>query len=1847
METSETTTSPPPPPLIAVSAAVDAADAADPSDAELMSGQSKDQADQHPAFNISSASAPPSPSAVVLSPTRPQGDDDAIHLAPEGSKSPSSGGPAGLLVASERRMSFCQQEGRARSRSVGEKQWTRVRAVMAWYTRLRRIKKSRSAQRWMKLRTTVQLTSAISSSVAQSKKTSLKREDSFIARFSTRQFPEAQETFDATDEGGSSSGGNGGSGTCGGGLPALGDNSKVAGGGTGSSNSASEKVKRRRRHQKPPRSVLNPDENGLFYWLAFLALWVLYNLWTVVVRLAFPELQQGENLFAWNVCDALGDAAYALDIAVQFRTGYLEQGIMVHDSRMLAAHYIRSKAFLIDIFSLLPIDWMLLTDQVANPVMARWRPAARFLRLTKLYRVFAFYYVVESRIVYPNAWRVVNLVHILLMLAHWFGCFYYLLSEWEGFQSDWSYPYPEGDFATLTRKYLGSLYWSTLTLTTIGDLPTPETNAEYIFTIASYLIGVFIFATIVGQVGNVITNRNASRLEFERLLDTAKLYMRHHKVPRSMQRRVQRWYDYSWSRGRIQGGGDTSSALRILPDKLKTELALHVNLATLKKVSIFKECQPEFLHDLVLKMRASIFTPGDMICRRGEVAREMFIIADGILEVISETGKVLTSMQAGDFFGEIGILNLDGLNKRTADVRSVGYAELFSLSREDVLTAMKDYPEAEEILLSLGRKRLMEARKMASQHRAQMARKGLLALEKAAQLRAQQQEAATAGTGAGAEGSTQSAASKFTDRIRSDVFGLKKAISKSFKESRRPKSDSPTIEMGTYGGVGSTLGGIGGGLSKASSVPLGNSTLLSLSPSGSKSHLLRRMPRVASDEAQTTHHSSSEDCRLTQPLLQKPESPVEVIGAGLPLFQRLKLLRQRELEKEKQQQQEQEALLSKAEDAETIRSLQLVSVALLETTTAADGVGVGKSTPPPVSPPPSTMRDDKQARHISFVDETNAEKNKRDYVPVDPPKVRGKSARWTLPGMVGRASEQQQPAKLNKTRLSRLNTIKQASSSSSAIDSLEQAEPPPPLPPPLPPTPPFWQSSKPSPSPPPRPLAPPRPPAPHFPGLGIRRKKPPRRAQTLRADDSPCSVAEADDVPYRPVQHFRSMIKQPWHWSGDLNQQQRQQSSTPPPPSSSSSSKSRPLGPSGVPLSGRRFSRQNTIQVVSDVQGVLSDILRDIVPSSKSSSRSTASTKPLMSANPAVQSPASVDYGAMRQPTTNWESVRHETIVGDRPPQRPQRLNLRQCKNRSSRDYNSIDDLSPEYTVLPFVKRLKILNERQKIVELQKALTTTATTSVSIVSESSGERTTTVSTTKNSSAGGQIPAVESLVKGVGTSVAAAESNETPERVCLKKMLKSASRKEMLLPQDQNHRMKLLRSQTVEGYAVRHSNFTKLNHQRLKNNHRIAQTMPSPPPLPFHQPAVTDSTVRPPTPLPLDHQDLLPGFKSMGGVEQKQLSYFKASGHDGVKEECVAELLTAIKTVLQERLDEIQARFQAQIHLLRSEVEKKDQLISQLEIQLESFGVQLPVSIIPVIHQQADSSETHSEREDEPTSSIESDDDEGDDDSRTLRYFARSVSKGSFIHLAPPSPSTPQQSSSSPGSDSHQQPSPCPSIDDMLDSAAEEHQPTAAVLNPEPLWQLEFGSCWHRMQSSPVTSNPRDFIVDIEESSLSSVSSSSSATETIAPSKRKKMRAMSLDIVGSRRQAASAASAAACAPSNGASKSTPARSPAAPYNPDWEILMLAESMDKEDEDDFHCQPLPVRLRQDELPAGSAAGASAAAVRRRRSLRSSTSVDPQSMSSAKSKKMIEKWYWSYPPPMDEATDFPAKSDAGGNK
>ena len=106
------------------------------------------------------------------------------------------------------------------------------------------------------------------------------------------------------------------------------------------------------------------------------------------------------------------------------------------------------------------------------------RTAEMSCHYCKVYCTDRFVYMVETRAVFPNVWRVVNLSHVLFLGCHWFAAFYFLISKAGGFRGDWGYPAPVDDHAGVAKKYLRSLHWSTLTLTTIGDLPPPETNWE-------------------------------------------------------------------------------------------------------------------------------------------------------------------------------------------------------------------------------------------------------------------------------------------------------------------------------------------------------------------------------------------------------------------------------------------------------------------------------------------------------------------------------------------------------------------------------------------------------------------------------------------------------------------------------------------------------------------------------------------------------------------------------------------------------------------------------------------------------------------------------------------------------------------------------------------------------------------------------------------------------------------------------------------------------------------------------------------------------------------------------------------------------------------------------------------------------------------------------------------------------------------------------------------------------------------------------------------------------------------------------------------------------------------------
>ena len=99
------------------------------------------------------------------------------------------------------------------------------------------------------------------------------------------------------------------------------------------------------------------------------------------------------------------------------------------------------------------------------------------------------------------------------------------------------------------------------------------------------MCGVLIFATIVGNVGSMISNMSAARTDFQTKMDGIKQYMTLRKVSKSLEVRVIKWFDYLWDNK--QSLSD-QQVLEILPDKLQAEIAMHVHFETLRKVRIFQ-----------------------------------------------------------------------------------------------------------------------------------------------------------------------------------------------------------------------------------------------------------------------------------------------------------------------------------------------------------------------------------------------------------------------------------------------------------------------------------------------------------------------------------------------------------------------------------------------------------------------------------------------------------------------------------------------------------------------------------------------------------------------------------------------------------------------------------------------------------------------------------------------------------------------------------------------------------------------------------------------------------------------------------------------------------------------------------------------------------------------------------------------------------------------------------------------------------------------------------------------------------------------------------------------------------
>lgn len=399
--------------------------------------------------------------------------------------------------------------------------------------------------------------------------------------------------------------------------------------------------------------------------------------------------------------------------------------MLIRDIKRLAKAYAVSWKFVLDILSLLPFD-IFYTLIGVNSFL-------RMNRNCKMWRLMEFFEMAETHTNFPNILRISNVIMYIMILIHWFGCFYFGLSFLIGFGTDgWVFPDTNNpEYSSFWVQYSASFFWATLTLTTIGDTASPEKPIEIWFVILCSLMGVLIFATVFGNVGAMIKNMDGERIKFQNKVDTVKRYMELRGIGPELQERVIKWFDYTWKN---KQSVDDKESLKLFPSKLRAEISIHIHMETLRKVAILQDCEPGLLVELVVKLKLQVYSPGDYICKKGDIGREMYIVKRGKLQVVSEDEKkVYVTLTEGAVFGEISVLHIEGNrtgNRRTASVKTLGFADLFCLTKQEFWSTLQDYPESKKVLVEKGKQLLRKDDLLDEEAEARAARKGLDMAEK-------------------------------------------------------------------------------------------------------------------------------------------------------------------------------------------------------------------------------------------------------------------------------------------------------------------------------------------------------------------------------------------------------------------------------------------------------------------------------------------------------------------------------------------------------------------------------------------------------------------------------------------------------------------------------------------------------------------------------------------------------------------------------------------------------------------------------------------------------------------------------------------------------------------------------------------------------------------------------------------------------------------------------------------------------------------------------------------------------------------------------------------------------------
>ncbi|CAK8993198.1 unnamed protein product [Durusdinium trenchii] len=430
--------------------------------------------------------------------------------------------------------------------------------------------------------------------------------------------------------------------------------------------------------------VINPESSKYAtYWqfVTFAAMIFVAFVTPVQVGL-FPMRIDGLMIFSLCV-----DAVFLADMVLQFFTMYPKRsarGIIWEDRlKKITKHYLKTWFFL-DFTTLIPFDLISLASGADSLKEFKGIKVVRVLRLLKLMRIFRtskLIHKLEVTLHIPyQQMALIRFLLILVLVCHWMACLWAMtLNLADSYYPKWIDSIADADLAfgidTRTseiRIYIAAFYFCSYTMTSVGygDIG-PQNIFERVTCTVIVLVAGLCWAYILGEVGAIVTDMNAEKQSFRKMMNGLNKMMQEQGLPQELRRRLRSFF--LSNKHQAQFARD-QKLLTTMSPQLQSEVSITLNWQWLLKVPFFRE----FIKVMDIKEQSGINTDPYRACI-ADIAHHMDSVAYAQQEMFGES-QVLYILSKG----------LVVLNSRVALVGSV-WGEDFVLADRELIRRTSAY----------------------------------------------------------------------------------------------------------------------------------------------------------------------------------------------------------------------------------------------------------------------------------------------------------------------------------------------------------------------------------------------------------------------------------------------------------------------------------------------------------------------------------------------------------------------------------------------------------------------------------------------------------------------------------------------------------------------------------------------------------------------------------------------------------------------------------------------------------------------------------------------------------------------------------------------------------------------------------------------------------------------------------------------------------------------------------------------------------------------------------------------------------------------------------------------------